>query len=128
MCEAGLGITGTVDQRVSSVITRIFRSLAETDKSAGATAKTTQARTHPRTERRLVWPEKGARETGSGPGRLVIAIRPAESAEIVEADAVPAQHFMGTFCRHLPNVERIPNHEMVNGMGAAKVEAERLQR
>ena len=57
----------------------------------------------------------------------MVAVGPPESAQIIKTDTMSAQHLMGTLRRHLPNVERITDNEMVNGVSAAKIEAERLQ-
>lgn len=54
-------------------------------------------------------------------------VGPAERAQIIESHAIFPEHFMGPLGGHLPYIERIADHEVVDGVGAAEVEAEGLQ-
>lgn len=54
-------------------------------------------------------------------------VGPTEGAEIIEPHAILLQHHMGPLGGHLPHVEGVADHEVVDGVGAAEVEAEGLQ-
>ncbi len=53
-------------------------------------------------------------------------VGPTEGAEIIESHSILLQHNMGPPGGHLSYIERIADHEVVDGVGAAEVEAEGL--
>ena len=63
--------------------------------------------------------------------RLLLAFKPigaGERAEIIEAHAHLAHDLVRNLGRHLADVKRLFHHKMMDAMGAAEVEAKRLQR
>ncbi len=64
----------------------------------------------------------------SGGLRFVVhPVGPSEGAKIIESHPILLQHHMGPLGSHLPYIEGVADHEVVDGVGAAKVEAEGLQ-
>src|SRR3546814_3412006 len=56
------------------------------------------------------------------------AIRPAQRADVVEANAVVTHHLMRGACRQLADIERLADDEVVDRVRCAEVEAEQLCR
>src|SRR3546814_5381652 len=56
------------------------------------------------------------------------AIRPAQRADVVEANAVVTHHLLRGACRQLADLERLADDEVVDRVRCAEVEAEPLCR
>ena len=63
----------------------------------------------------------------SGLRLFVHPVGPSERTQIIEPHAIFPEHFVRPLGGHLPYIEGVADHEVVDGVGAAEVEAECLQ-
>lgn len=56
-----------------------------------------------------------------------IAVGAMVCAKVIEPDTCLRHDFMGIRCCHLAEIKRVSDHEVMNAVGAAEVEAEQLE-